>query len=559
MHKITQILTVFLLSVSYVLIGQPCDTILYGNPNVYTLIDGKKLNSITPGCTICLKGGKYYHIRIDNLHGSAAKPIIIRPEGGNVIIDTNCIYGIRFGGKSSYLKLSGRTTTEPYAIKILESDGVGISIDDLSTDIEVEGVEIANTRLAGIMAKTDPDCSLRAVRDSFALYNLKIHDNYLHDIGFEGMYIGSSFYSGKELNCNGKDTIVMPHLILGAEIYNNIVERTGYDGIQVSSVSSDCRINDNRISFDSYVKQYGQMSGIIIGEGSSCDCYNNKIMKGAGIGIEVHGFGGKKIFNNLIEEAGRSYKPLTQGAYSKPGIYVAYNLPNPLNQAYKIFSNTIVNPKSEGIRFSNINSSNNLIYNNIIINPGIWHYYDSMGVPPESSYINVNVDVTCDIQHNFGARNAKTILFVDSLIGNYRVQAGSPAVNTGIDLHPFNVTYDLDYQPRPYGGQYDLGAYEYFKGQGIEEPPTKKTSFIKSTCFRNTSHEIEIEFEVEIMGSIHIQIFDSTGKQVVTGTFKSSNSKSFQLAIPTLPSGTYILQARYLNLMDSVKLLIINQ
>jgi hypothetical protein len=559
MAKITLIIAIYLLSISYVLIGQPCDTILYGNPKVYTLIDGKKLKSITPGCTICLKAGKYYHIRIDNLHGSAEKPIIIRPEGGNVLIDTNCIYGIRFGGKSSYIKLTGKTATEPYALKILESDGVGISIDDLSTDIEVEGVEIANTRLAGIMAKTDPDCSLKAVRDSFALNNLKIHDNYLHDIGFEGMYIGSSFYSGKELNCNGKDTIVMPHLLFGAEIYNNIVERTGYDGIQVSSVSTDCRINDNRISHDSYVKQYGQMSGIIIGEGSSCDCYNNKITKGAGIGIEVHGFGGRKIFNNLIVEAGRTYKPLTQGAYSKPGIYVAYNLPNPQNQAYKIFSNTIVNPKSEGIRFSNINSSNNLIYNNIIINPGIWHYYDSMGVPPESSYINVNVDATCDVQNNFGARNAKTILFVDSLLGNYRLQASSPAVNTGIDLYPFKITYDLDYQARPYGGKYDIGAYEYFKGQGLEEPTTQKTHFIKSASFSIVTHEVLLEFDVELAGNIYINLFDSTGKQVVKNIYTTINTKNFRLAIPAISSGTYILQARYLNLIDSVKLLIFNQ
>lgn len=558
MKSLKLIIAIVFVSISYTLISQPCDTILYGNPNVYTLIDGKKLNNIKPGCTICLKAGKYYHIRIDNLHGTAAQPIIIRPEGGIVLIDTNCIYGIRFGGKSSNLKLTGRTPLDPYALKILESDGVGISIDDLSTDIEVEGVEIANTRLAGIMAKTDPDCSLRAVRDSFALYNLKIHDNYLHDIGFEGMYIGSSFYSGKELNCNGKDTIVMPHLIYGAEIYNNIVERTGYDGIQVSSVSTDCLIRDNRISFDSYVKQYGQMSGIIIGEGSSCDCYNNKITKGAGIGIEVHGFGGKRIFNNLIVDAGRTYKPFTQGPYSKPGIYVAYNLPNPLNQAYKIFSNTIVNPKSEGIRFSNINSSNNLIYNNIIINPGIWHYYDSMGVPPETSYINVNVDVTSDIKQNFGARNAKTILFVDSLAGNYRVQANSPAVNTGIDLNPFKINFDLDYQPRPYGGKHDLGAYEYFKGQGLEKPSNQKTHFIKSVSYSKSILEILIESEVDVNGTIDIQIFDSTGKQIVTKTFNGMNPKSFRLITPSLSTGTYIIQAHYNNLTDTLKLLIIN-
>lgn len=557
MINIKSLIITILVSMSYALVGQPCDTILYGNQGVYTLIDGNKLPTIKPGCTICLKSGRYYHIRIDNLHGADAKPITIRPEGGNVIIDTNCIYGIRFGGKSSYIKLTGRTASEPYAIKILESYGVGISIDDLSTDIEIEGVEIANTRLAGIMAKTDPDCSLKAVRDSFALYNLKIHDNYLHDIGFEGMYIGSSFYSGKELNCNGKDTIVLPHLIYGAQIYNNIVERTGYDGIQVSSVSTDCRINDNRIYNDSYIKQYGQMSGIIIGEGSACDCYNNKILKGAGIGIEVHGFGGKHIYNNLIVDAGRTYKPLTQGAYSKPGIYVAYNLPNPQNQAYKILSNTIVNPKSEGIRFANINSSNNLIYNNIVINPGIWHYYDSMGVPPESSYINFSVDVTRDVQNNFGARNAKTILFVDSLLGNYRVLANSPAVNSGYNLQPFNVSYDMDYQPRPYGSMYDIGAYEYFKGQGQAELPDKTLHFLKSATVTQSAAEVRLEFQYGLNDSLEIQLFDSIGKRLLTQKYIQINTTSLTIPIPTLSGGTYIVLANYKNQVDSVKLLIV--
>jgi hypothetical protein len=371
------------------------------------------------------------------------------------------------------------------------------------------------------------------------------------------MYIGSSFYSGKELNCNGKDTIVLPHLIYGAQIYNNIVERTGYDGIQVSSVSTDCRINDNRITNDSYIKQYGQMSGIIIGEGSSCDCYNNKILKGAGIGIEVHGFGGKVIYNNLIVDAGRTYKPQTQGAYSKPGIYVAYNLPNPQNQAYKILSNTIVNPKSEGIRFANINSSNNLIYNNIVINPGIWHYYDSMGVPPESSYINFSVDVTRDVQNNFGARNAKTILFVDSLLGNYRVIATSPAVNSGYNLQPFNVGFDLDYQPRPYGTGYDIGAYEYFKGQGQAELPDKTLHFLKSATVTQSAAEVKLEFQFGLNDSLEIQLFDSIGKRLLTQTFIQSNTTSLTIPIPALSVGTYIVIAEYKNQVDSVKLLIV--
>jgi hypothetical protein len=537
--------------------AQQCDTVLNGNPGVYTLIDGNNLPGITAGSTICLKSGNYFQIRIDNLNGTANAPIIIRPENEEVVIDTINVYGIRFG-KSSHIKLTGKTDNDPYAIKILRSHGVGVSIDDLSTDIEVEGLEIAHTRLAGIMAKTDPDCSFKSVRDSFAMYNIKIHDNYLHDIGFEGMYIGSSFYSGKLLNCNGKDTTVLPHLIYGVEVYNNIIQRTGYDAIQVSCAMTDCKIFSNQISYDSYVKQYGQMSGIIIGEGSSCDCYNNKIMKGSGIGIEVHGMGGKKIFNNLILEAGRTYKPLTQGAYSKPGIYVAYNLPNPQSLPYHIFSNTIVNPKSEGIRFSNINSANNLIYNNIVINPGIWNYYDSMGVPPESSYINFNVDVTKDVKNNFCARNATSILFLDTIAGNYRLSPDSPGVNSGFDLKDFNADFDFDYQVRPYGNAYDIGAYEYFPGQGTSFESPRKNELIRNIVLNKSSQSVILELVQNLHNALTISIFDMLGKNIYNQEFSPFSGNSLMLTGFQFCNGAYIFRTTAGDLIDTRKVVFFN-
>ena len=88
------------------------------------------------------------------------------------------------------------------------------------------------------------------------------------------MYIGSSFYSGETINCNGKDTVVMPSVLMGVRVYNNIVKYSGWDGIQVGSAVSDCRIFNNLVMFDSQAAVYGQMSGFLIGGRSKCDCYN---------------------------------------------------------------------------------------------------------------------------------------------------------------------------------------------------------------------------------------------------------------------------------------------
>ena len=67
-----------------------------------------------------------------------------------------------------------------------------------------------------------------------------------------------------------------------------------------------------------------QMSGILIGGGSQCDCYNNYIYKGKGDGIESLGLGDYRIFNNVIVDAGRSYYP-SDPTKMKYGIYVNDN------------------------------------------------------------------------------------------------------------------------------------------------------------------------------------------------------------------------------------------
>ncbi len=46
-------------------------------------------------------------------------------------------------------------------------------------------------------------------------------------------------------HCN--DTVVLPHILKGVKVYNNVLENTGWDAIQVSSATSDCEIYNNLI------------------------------------------------------------------------------------------------------------------------------------------------------------------------------------------------------------------------------------------------------------------------------------------------------------------------
>lgn len=490
--------------------AQSCDTILYGQTGIYTLIDGNNLPGIGPGSTICLKGGRYYQISIVNLSGSAGSPIVIKPIDSVVFINNNTAYGLKTSG-SRYIHLDGLLESYDYGFVINTTIGNGISLDDLSSDIEINHFEIANTNLTGIMAKTDPDCSFTATRDSFTMYNIHIHHNYIHNVRTEGMYIGHSFFNGKTIHCNGKDTLIYPHIIKGVRIYNNRVEHTGYDGIQVSSTTESCSIHDNKISYDSQNEQYGQMSGIIIGNGSACDCYNNDIRFGKGIGIEVHGVGGNRIFNNLIVEAGRTYRPLTQGPYSKPGMYFSYNLYNPGNLPYQVFNNTIYKPKSEGIRFSNINSADNLFYNNIIIDPGIWHYFDSSNIPTIRSYININVNTSTIEKTNYFSRNSKVFGFVDTLGYDLRLQKWSLGVDFGTSVAAWSILFDLNNEPRPQGKGFDIGAYEYQTGQS-SELNQNSDKLIEKAYYRSESNELFIHYSSSVNGKYSISLSDIQGK-----------------------------------------------
>ena len=519
--------------------AQPCDTIIEGNPGVYTLIRGSQLPGIGPGSTICLKGGKYYQIKIDGINGEPGNPVIIRPYQSEVIIDTTSHYGIRLG-LSSHILLDGSLDGIPYGIRILKTKGVGISIDELSTEIEIKNIEVSNTGQSGIMAKTDPDCSFQSVRDSFLMRNIRIHHNYLHHIGYEGMYIGNVYYDGKTIQCNGVDTVVLPHLLEGVYIYNNYIYKTGYDGIQVSGVIKDCYIFQNQVFNDSELKKYGQMSGIITGKGSLCDCYNNTIANGAGTGIEIHGASGTRVFNNLIIEPGRSYRPLTQGTYSRPGIFVGYNLPGQAVLPYRFFNNTIFRPKSEGIRFSNVNSTHNEFYNNIIVDPGIWHFFDSAGLNPLNAFINVNVQVSYTDDKNFKTRNIEDPMFVSPEELNYMIQPGSPCIDMGRDLSSHGLVFDLNNAPRPWGNGFDAGAYEYYPGQEIREETIEQP--FGYLVYKPALSQLEVVLNQPEPSSLLFSVYNISGQLIHKVVWQTTSFPAISLPVPALKPGIYILR-----------------
>ena len=416
------------------------------------------------GDTLCLMAGTRGPLYLKNIIGTAEKPIVIINKGGQSIIDSDLTYGLKFAESKNIVISGAGDQNIKYGILIREvSNGSGLNIGGLSTDFEVENIEISNAKIVGIIAKTDPNCVYDADRPNFTMYNIKIHDNYIHDIGNEGMYIGSSFYLGQYIS--SCDKTFLPHIINGVEIYNNRVEYTGWDGIQVGSALYGCTIHDNQIYKDSQAEATYQMSGIIINTGSSCNVYNNTIIDGKGTGILNQGTGGQYFYNNLIINAGRDYDFEDQTLKQQFGIFSKYTYIQPPDSSFHFYNNTIINPKSDGIRFMNSHSENNRFINNIIINPGAYEFYENLGsvnYEAQDAYIHNYLDSSDDIflSNNILERSSKEQLFADTLNYNYRLTSGSPAVNTGYNLSDKGITFDIENFTRPFDNYFDIGAYE---------------------------------------------------------------------------------------------------
>lgn len=514
---------------------------VYGQTNCIIIsrdtevIDG---DNYLPGDTLCIESGQGEFLLFRNIHGDANNPIVIINSGGQVEIITPHFYGIKFQN-CSFIKLSGKgDQAHNYGIYIsFVQNGAGITIDNLSTNIEIENIEISNIPIAGIYAKTEPfqgDCENLITRENFTMYNIKIHDCYLHDIGDEGFYIGSSKYTGQTVyNCN--DTVVLPHVIDGVEIYNNIIENTGWDGIQVSSAVSECYIYGNTIRYDSDRETQNQMSGILIGGGSNCDCFNNKIFDGKGDGIDILGLGNHKIYNNLIVRAGEAYHPNdAPTSFQKHGIWVG-DVATTANSELLIYSNTIISPRTYGFKLTNTNIAAYKIYNNIIVDPGS---YSLLG---NNSFVNKSDEIISYFSlNNLFKQQLSEVQFLNTITNNFDLKTTSPAYNSGTDLSSLELFTDIDDRPRPFGGYYDIGAYESQETiNGIRDlPQPNKTSPLQKIAPNPLSGSGNIKYELFKTSEVKLYLVNGLGKIVHFFVNEIQNQNTYKIELSKEMFGT---------------------
>jgi hypothetical protein len=420
-----------------------CSTCSYVVPATTTVIDGKALG-LKPGSIIGLKASvKYGKLLFKNIVGTASQPVIIKNCGGTAYVNgTGQSYSIKTEN-SRYFRITGGNVSKNYGIKVTGGH-LGITLDKLSTNFEVDHVEVMKVGFAGVMAKTDPSCDKTTLRGNFVMQNVSLHDNYVHDTGGEGFYIGNSFFEkGVQTSCG----LRLPHEIHNVKIYNNVIKNAGWEAIQLGCATKGAAVYNNTIENYGLANRNSQNNGVQLGAGTGGTFYNNFIKNGKGNGLILMGIGDNVVHNNVIVNAGAH------------GIFCDERYtPGP---GFKFINNTIVNPKLDGIRLYADLVPMNLIINNIVVNPGSYSTYKYPRTGSDAYVYTLSKNVKLQMSNNYFTRSVAAVKFANAGAFNYRLTSGSPTLNKGKSITSYNIPKDFYKQTRLKGRAYDIGASEY--------------------------------------------------------------------------------------------------
>jgi hypothetical protein len=447
-----------------------CDHQITGNSDNINIVEASGFD-YSAGDVFCIAAGDYKSFRFIGFEGTEEAPLIFKNCGGVVNIEGPTYTGVAFI-ESKYIRFTGTgDESVEYGIRINYTKDAtsGFSVAQLSSDFEIDHLEIGNTGFAGIMAKTDPDCSRPETwRENYTLKNLKIHHNYIHDTEGEGMYIGGTFgYESSTRVCDGIERFA--HLLENVSIYDNLLEDTGWDGIQVNLTPLNAKIFNNTINGYGKGKVYAQNQGMSLGALQG-RIYNNKIIQKPEYTTEdqmgmsiISIFSETYFYNNLIVGSGSygiwMHQRMSDGSFDTNG-------------GFYFLNNTIIRPGKSGT-FFNSRSSNgsgvrpylkDVYINNVVIDPGSDYEGSGFWKGIKESYFDFNDREDSEGSNfatNFMERGLDTLKFADISQNIFMPLEGSRLIDAGTDVSNYNVTSDINGGARPFGDAYDMGAYEF--------------------------------------------------------------------------------------------------
>lgn len=408
-----------------------CDYVL---PADEVIIDNDEL-SLPVGSVICLGAGTRRSVIIRNFHGTSETPYIFTNCDGQSIVDED-LPAIKLH-YSSHIRLTGTGSDDQYGIKIVQGRPFGVVAELGTTDFEIDHLDISGATEVAIAARTRPVCDGSTNKDTFVQRNSIIHHNYLHDVGGEGTYIGGSHWNSNfpaSVSDCPDITLYEPEL-KGVRIYNNIVENTGKDGIQVGNAIEDCKIYNNVIINYGLQDITIHQAGIMINPGTTGEIFSNVVQGGTGNAIFLNGFD-NLVYSNLILDC------------KKNAIHVGDREP-PAGKSYRLVNNTLVNIGGNALYMNSKESVNNIFYNNLMSNV-------------QSDITNkIGSDIDLDIDNNVIVDNLDGLSLNNIGKKDFTPTINSPLLDSGRVIDRDNLIVDLLMRKRKSGEKIDIGAFEF--------------------------------------------------------------------------------------------------
>jgi MYXO-CTERM domain-containing protein len=400
---------------------------------------------VAPGDSVCVRGGAREFLRLYEFTGAPEQWITVRNCEGVVEIDNDDRgYGLTMDG-SRYVHITGTGDTDfDYGFRVRAAkDGPdysasGVAVGGLSSDYELDHFEVYETGFAGFSLKTESTCDGSANLGNFIQYDTRLHHNWIHDTRGEGIYFGSTGYGGREFQCDGQPVVLYPHEHHGVQIHHNLIENTGWDGMQVGVSPVDCRVWANYIHDVGLEGELYQQQGMQIGGGSQCEIWGNRLERGPTNGIFILQAASTYVHDNLVVDFGES------------GIYSNSN-DDFDGSSYVFVHNTVLRSTGWGIAIFGANLAGNLAWNNLVLESG-------------NGNIAPGGDVDWDDQNNIVDISVAEAGFVDAAAGDFHLLETSVAVGAGRAAGEWS-TQDIESVPRDPATP-DVGAYEY-----TDEPP----------------------------------------------------------------------------------------
>jgi len=376
------------------------------------------------GDTIFIKAGEYAERVVLRKSGTDGNPIHFT----NYANDTVTINGtnLTWGSWGGLFDLSEQSYIKVSELRLINSTAAGFFLDN-SKYITISNSSTDNTFSSGIGVWNS---------DTITIDNNKV-----------------------TLACNGgeQESITLSNT-LNSEVKNNEVSNNGTgefggEGIDIKDGSHDILV------FNNHVHHLNNRPGIYI-DAWETDTYNikvysNRVHDNTEVGISMASeMGGRlddiSIYNNVTYS--NKFGGIEVGGWSA----AVPARPTPFKNI-SIINNTSYN-NGEGIGISNADAINVIVRNNILSSNK--NLQLSIEKIPLSE---VHADHNLIDGNNNGLTGTDFVtgdpLFVDAGNGDFHLKINSPAIDFGSATDaPIN---DLDFNPRPKNGLWDIGAYEF--------------------------------------------------------------------------------------------------